>query len=118
MAKDFIRELLVGVGLTARPDLVTTVVSDHPDPERILPGLLFVVTNGKLRKWACFRCPCGCGEKIMLSLVENRRPRWTVITDWLGRPTISPSVNRLDGCRSHFLVQKGRVAWCPNGRPS
>ncbi|MGB4950377.1 MAG: DUF6527 family protein [Rhizobiaceae bacterium] len=63
-------------------------------------------------KWACFRCPCGCGETIKLSLSKNRRPRWTAISDWLKRPAISPSVRQTNECRCHFWIRQGRIDWC------
>ncbi|MDM9644782.1 DUF6527 family protein [Rhizobium sp. S163] len=28
------------------------------------------------------------------------------------RPTLHPSVWRNSGCRSHFWVRRGRIAWC------
>ena len=35
----------------------------------------------------------------------ERRPRWTVAADWLGRPTIDPSVRKLDGLYAHFWIK-------------
>ncbi|WP_416235422.1 DUF6527 family protein [Nitrospirillum sp. BR 11164] len=112
MIVDFIRLFLVALGFIERPALVAATVPQHPGPAEFVDGRLLVVTNGALQKWACFRCPCGCGERVLLSLAENRRPRWSVSVDWLGRPTLSPSINRLDGCRSHFWVRRGRIEWC------
>jgi len=63
-------------------------------------------------KWACLRCPGGCGEILLLSLNPTGRPRWTAAIDWLGRPTVQPSVKQLDGCRCHFWIRCGMVEWC------
>ena len=59
------------------------------------------------------RCPCGCGDVIELPLQLGVRPRWSLEADPFGQPTLSPSVWRRTGCRSHFWVRGGRVCWCP-----
>ncbi len=58
------------------------------------------------------RCPCGCGEVIELLIVPEAKPRWNITTDTKGRPSLSPSVWRQKGCRSHFWLKNGRVHWC------
>jgi len=57
-------------------------------------------------------CPCGCGETIELMLVAEAKPRWSLAVDGRNRPSLSPSVWRRTGCRSHFWVRTGRVKWC------
>ena len=32
--------------------------------------------------------------------------------DWLGRPSLSPSVRQLNECRCHFWITRGMVRWC------
>ncbi len=58
------------------------------------------------------RCPCGCGDIIELLVIAEAKPRWDVKADRENRPTLSPSVWRKTGCRSHFWVRRGRVHWC------
>lgn len=48
----------------------------------------------------------------MLSVSMNRRPRWRTLVDWLGRPTVEPSIRQVNECRCHFWVCCGRVVWC------
>ena len=111
------RRLLVKVGIIRRPDLVGRLMDRHPNPDE-LPGLLVIVKDGGHLKWACFRCPGGCGEKLQLSLNQARRPRWTVRLDWLQRPTVTPSVHQLNACRCHFVLKAGVVNWCEDsGKP-
>lgn len=98
--------------LVGRSDLVGRVSARHPTPEELQARSLIVVRDGALDKWACFRCPGECGEKIQLSLSRARRPRWSVRLDWLLRPTIEPSVRQLNACRCHFWVEHGQVQWC------
>ena len=112
MMRSAVRKLLVLLGVIRRPDILSRVVSQHPSPDQMVPKVLAVVIDGGRAKWACLRCPCGCGDKIQLSLNPTRRPRWAVRVDWLERPTVEPSIHQTDGCRSHFWIRSGRVVWC------
>lgn len=98
-------------------DLLSRSVERHPADDEIAPGELLVVETEGIRKWACLKCPGGCGMKIALSLNPNRRPRWEVARDWFGRPSITPSVHQLNACGCHFWIRQGRVDWCPGGQP-
>ena len=64
--------------------------------------------------WAMFKCPCGCGTVISLSLQKIHRPSWTVEKTKAGRPSLYPSVWQNKGCCSHFWIKDGRVHWCGN----
>lgn len=80
-------------------------------PNSYADNLVYVVGEGKNLWIAAFLCPCGCGALIQLSLLENDSPHWSLsIID--NRPTISPSINRISGCCSHFFLRKGAVEWC------
>ena len=95
-------------------------VERHPVlPDRDLndPGTMVLVESGKIQKWVCMSCPGGCGQKISLSLNPERRPRWTVSTDFWQRPTVHPSVHQKNSCGCHFWIKKGQVRWCKGGRP-
>lgn len=59
-----------------------------------------------------FKCPCGCGEDIELTVMEGVTPRWDIEIDSSKRPTLRPSVWKQSGCRSHFWVKNGRIVWC------
>ena len=104
-----LREVLSQVGLIRKPRYVATDVSDNPAPGTLVFGVFLVVRSGRTPKWAYLFCPCGCGEIIMLSLSSARRPRWTVSVDFLGRPTVWPSIHQTAGCRSHFWLRKGNI---------
>ncbi len=58
------------------------------------------------------RCPCGCGERLEMMLLDEVKPRWDVVVDAEGRVSLHPSVWRRTGCRSHFWIRKGKVVWC------
>lgn len=98
-------------------DLIAVTRPIHPDTVTLQHDEMIIVGDTKIRKWACLQCPGGCGSPISLSLNPDRRPRWTVLTDFWHRPTVSPSVHQLNACGCHFWIKSGRVEWCLNGRP-
>ena len=110
--KKFLRESAVSLGIIRRPDLVGVLVDDHPLPEAMEAGKVYIVGGPNYQKWAIFRCPKHEDEIVQLSLMQNRRPRWTITLDFLDRPTIHPSVRQLDGAFVHFWVKAGRIDWC------
>lgn len=113
-----LRALLVWTRIIPKPDMLAKAVADRPAPDAIDPGTVYVIGGKGYQKWAYFRCPADGEEIIQLSLMPNRRPRWEVSTDFLGRPTIHPSVRQLDGSYAHFWVRRGQVDWCgDSGRP-
>jgi hypothetical protein len=110
--------LFTWLGFTTKADLVGEVVKVNPTHEAVMPGRVIVVGGPGYQKWAYLRCPCGCGDVIMLSLAKSRRPRWTVQFDRLNRPSIKPSVRQTAGCCSHFWIRRGSVDWCGDtGQP-
>lgn len=87
------------------------IIPNNPNPDILKKNIVYVVGEKKNIKWAYLKCPCGCNDTIMLSLDKSNFPSWSVKQDNLGRATISPSINKLDGCRSHFLIKKGKLIW-------
>lgn len=111
-------QFLAWLGLVERPRFLARYSDIHPNVGDLSKVDLVIVGSPKQLKWACFRCPCGCGQKIALSLAPGRRPCWAVSVDRLRRPTLHPSVRQTANCLSHFWIRKGEVAWCPDtGRP-
>lgn len=84
-------------------------------PEKCRRDVLYLVGENGRQWFAAFVCPCGCGETIQLSLLQDSRPRWTVEVHGDGTATIHPSVWRVRGCRSHFFVRRGLIAWVRDG---
>src|SRR5882672_322779 len=105
------RTLLRWCRLVPRPEMVARVTALHPSPSAMIDGVMLVVRDHGLHKWACMRCPGGCGERIQLSLSAKRRPRWSVTIDAIGRPTVTPSVNVLNDCQCHFWIRRGAIDW-------
>ena len=57
-------------------------------------------------------CPCGCGRRIELMLLEGVEPRWDIHVSHVGRPSLSPSIWATNGCKSHFWLRDGNIEWC------
>lgn len=114
------RRLAIWLSLIPRPELIVRRLAEQPRPENIEPGVIYVVGGKDYQKWAVFRCPNHTDEIIQLSLMPNRRPRWSITADFLERPTINPSVRLIEGSYAHFWVKRGNVAWCADTgkRPS
>ena len=78
-----------------------------------LPDRALTLAREVVEDWCVgMRCPCGCGRTIELLLIPEARPRWSLMVDKKGRPSVYPSVWLREGCRSHFWVCSGRVKWC------
>ncbi len=81
-----------------------------------LPGKLkiktvYVVQEDGYLEHVSILCPCGCKEILHMNLIPDERPCWQV-TDHPDRTvSISPSIWRKQGCKSHFWLQHGRVYW-------
>jgi hypothetical protein len=112
MMKRWLLWLLTWLHLSPKSEFTSTLVRDNPPNETVTPGRMIIVGGPGYQKWVYFRCPCRCGELIMLPLVQSRRPRWSVSIDWFNRPTIEPSVRQTAGCFSHFWIRRGVVDWC------
>ena len=73
-----------------------------PETVELLRGLRVAVVG----------CDGTGGERLQLSLAQEHRPRWKVGIDWLGRPTVTPSIRMRGGWRAHFHLRGGRLEWC------
>jgi hypothetical protein len=82
----------------------------NPSPNDVPDEKLLVVgVKNKYAKWAYMKCPSGCGDILMLSLQKGDNPRWRLSVDKNDLPSLYPSVWKMDGCRSHFLLRRGTV---------
>lgn len=80
---------------------------------KTMPRRDLVLARDEGEDWCVgMRCPCGCGDVIELLVIPEAKPRWDVSEDAKRRPSLSPSVWRQTGCRSHFWLQAGRIQWC------
>lgn len=84
-------------------------------PDHLAPGTAYVIGENDYQWHVVMGCPCGCGASIYLNLLPDDRPLWELACHGDGTFSLSPSVWRTTGCRSHFFVRRSRVEWC--GKP-
>jgi hypothetical protein len=107
-----IRRFLAWLGGVLGLGAVTYRMTVEPDvPDQIAPRRLYVVGDTGQYWLAAMKCPCGCGADIQLPLSGDDGPRWSV-EGAADAPTLRPSVHRTTGCRSHFILRRGKVVWC------
>jgi hypothetical protein len=81
-------------------------------PDRLAKKTVYIGGEGPHLWFVAMICPCGCGEVLQMSLLQDARPRWKVSVDSKGVPTLTPSVWRQVGCKSHFFLTRGFIQWC------
>lgn len=81
-------------------------------PERLRPHTLYVTSGAHGPAFGFLKCPCGCGETLHLRFFGVRHPHWKLRTDTRRIATLTPSVWRQTGCRSHFVLRDGKIHWC------
>lgn len=80
-------------------------------PDRLVKHRVYFVGEKEEAWQAALLCPCDCDALIQLSLVERDNPSWRATIDRRGLVTLHPSIWRTKGCRAHFFVRHGRIAW-------
>ncbi len=84
-------------------------VDDVPDQMR--SGTVYLVGNQGYYWQTVMICPCGCQRILHMNLMDDHRPYWKYHIK--GKTiSLSPSVNRLVGCKSHFFLREGKIEWC------
>lgn len=91
---------------------VKVLFLEEKPPEDELPSNTIVVIGGdNWAKWVFMKCPCGCKDVITLSLMKSYKPNWDLRMNKKGRITLSPSIWKKDGCKSHFFVKNSKFIW-------
>lgn len=104
--------VLTHLGVVKKPAYVVRLAVQQPSVAELAIGEIIAVMGAGGPKWACLMCPCGSREVVRLALGRDIHPVWSLHVDLLGRPTLSPSIWQRDGCRCHFWIQNGQIAWC------
>jgi hypothetical protein len=73
-------------------------------------GDTVLVKRGKPRM-LIMRCPCGCGDDLLINLDRQVGPAWRYYNNRHGL-TLYPSYWRNDGCGSHFIIWNNHIYWC------
>jgi len=56
------------------------------------------------------KCPDGCGEVISVNLDRRAGPAWRLYKR-RGLWSLYPSIDKTEGCQSHFILSYGKVVW-------
>lgn len=89
-----------------------SLVSDIPD--LIESNFIYIIENNGYQWQIVMLCPCGCKKTLHMNLMKEHKPYWSFEIDKRKRISLSPSVHRIIGCKSHFFVRKSVIIWCQN----
>lgn len=78
---------------------------------------LLLTKKGNDFTWVRYKCPCGCGELISLSLSPVISPYWSMAISQDNskrlQVTITPSIYmRNTKCCAHYFITANKVIWC------
>jgi hypothetical protein len=82
------------------------------EPRRLNARVLYIVEDAGIAWSAIMACPCRCGAVLHMNLIPDAKPVWRLDQRPDGVPSLTPSVWRMEGCRSHFFLRDGRIEWC------
>jgi len=80
-------------------------------PLLIESDVIYIIGENSMFWMLGFTCPCGCQATINLNLLEESFPCWKYEIKDNRLITLNPSIRRVEGCKSHFFIQKGIVIW-------
>ncbi|WP_407947756.1 DUF6527 family protein [Pontiella desulfatans] len=58
-----------------------------------------------------FKCPCGCGDRVELNILQDCWPCWRYSEQETGLMSIYPSVWLIHDCGAHFSVHGSSIKW-------
>jgi hypothetical protein len=71
---------------------------------------IVIVERGRVTRQLVMKCPDGCGEVISVNLDRRSGPAWRLYNR-RGIWSLFPSIDKSEGCASHFILSYGRVIW-------
>jgi uncharacterized protein DUF6527 len=83
-------------------DAAASLLKEHGDSvivERGKPRLLII------------RCPCGCGDDLIINIDKRVGPAWRYYRNQHGL-SLYPSYWRDTACGSHFIIWNNHIYWC------
>jgi hypothetical protein len=80
-------------------------------PVTLRRGVLVLVGEDAEPWAAVLLCPCGCDARTELLLAPGPETYWRLSQGRAGT-SLSPSVWRTSGCRSHYFIRESTIVWC------
>jgi len=111
MLTSFLKWLARWFGFRTEAERWKAIYSED-EPDQVSFGHVFVVGEQGHHWQAIMQCPCRCGARIQLCLLQGVRPSWRVHVASNQCVTLRSSIWRTTGCRSHFFVRNGEIEWC------
>lgn len=83
-------------------------------PEKIKDKIIYIEGNSSIKDYwyVKMKCPCGCGDNLVLNLISDVSPFWKFKIDNADRVTFFPSIRKTTNCKSHFWIRKSKIIWC------
>jgi hypothetical protein len=76
----------------------------------IQPDLRYFVFSS-VSPQVIIRCPCGCGDDLLINLDKRAGPAWRYYRNQYGL-SLYPSYWRDSECGSHFIIWNSYIYWC------
>jgi hypothetical protein len=80
-------------------------------PDKLKNKVIYFIGHEGYYWQAVMMCPCSCKKIIQLNLIADHKPYWEYRIERNNQITLSPSIHRIVGCKSHFFVRKGKIIW-------
>jgi hypothetical protein len=104
-----VRQLLARLLREPIPAWTASIGTEVPD--KLRSETVYVIGEDGVNWSIAMLCPCNCGATLEMSLHPDGRPRWKIRQHVDGTVSLSPSVWRRVGCKSHFFLKRGAIHW-------
>ena len=98
-------------GLKQKEKYFSVVEIDDIQNIKLKPNCLYIEKRGGKNRWLYLLCPSGCGETLSVNLMQSISPFWTLTRNTDNTATLSPSIDKTDGCKSHFFIRNSQIQW-------
>lgn len=106
---NWIKKIIAKFVVWLKPEYKFQFTEDFPTT---VEGLTIYVIGDQKAPWLlAFQCPCGCKQAIQLNLLKEADPNWKFKITPKNKISISPSIWRTVGCKSHFFIRNSKVDW-------
>ena len=111
MIKKIISLIKKILGLKQKKTYFSVIEIEDMQNIKLKPHYLYVERRGGKDRWLHLLCPSGCGQTLSVNLMQSINPFWTLLQNSDKTVTLSPSIDKTDGCRSHFFIRNSQVQW-------
>lgn len=86
-------------------------IENRSDANSLLasPGEFVIIERG-VPRLLTLRCPCGCGDDLIINLDERSGPAWKLYFK-KDKLSLYPSYWRDTACGSHFIIWNNNIYW-------